>query len=355
MKFQIDSGKLIGCELGNEEVTNGYELTIPDGVTSIECFIPQGVTILNIPASVDNIISTALDFCDTIKTINSAGGCSATCIDCCIICDGRLIAYYGNNENVKIPDSVYFICGEAFIECKKLESITVPGSVIEISHRAFLGCKSLKNITIFNGTEYIGEDAFKDCVELETISIPESVIEIGANAFSNTKWLNNYSGDFVIINGILAAYKGKKSIHGFILPKNVSDISLGVFESCNQLTTVNINGFDYSCNNMNFSIDELIWFVLHEEYDEYDGDHLDVPDIIISDKHNIILQMVCAGVESAVKYVKDHFDTFYDYAVQNNNEQILRLFDNWQNASYDFSIQWNDNELNDYVDNMQNQ
>lgn len=30
MKFQIESGKLIGCELEDDDVTNGYELTIPD-------------------------------------------------------------------------------------------------------------------------------------------------------------------------------------------------------------------------------------------------------------------------------------------------------------------------------------
>ena len=71
MKFQIEAGKMIGYELeDNEYLINGYELTIPDGVTSIECILPYGIRTLNIPSAVISIDPMAFSSCNTITTVN---------------------------------------------------------------------------------------------------------------------------------------------------------------------------------------------------------------------------------------------------------------------------------------------
>lgn len=63
----------------------------------------------------------------------------------------------------------------------------------------------------------------------------------------------------------------------------------------------------------------FISFVLKEDYEASKIQPCD-----------IILQMVFAGVESAVKYVKEHLDVFYDYADNLDDERLRKLVEGLQ-------------------------
>ena len=50
--------------------------------------------------------------------------------------DGELLGYYGNGGDIKIPDTVTVIAGEAFLDNDNVTSVTIPGSVQVIGYHA---------------------------------------------------------------------------------------------------------------------------------------------------------------------------------------------------------------------------
>ena len=57
--------------------------------------------------------------------------------------DGQLLGYFGDGGDIKIPDTVTIIAGEAFINNDNITSVTIPGSVQVIGYHAFDGCTEL--------------------------------------------------------------------------------------------------------------------------------------------------------------------------------------------------------------------
>ena len=64
--------------------------------------------------------------------------------------DGELLGYYGNGGDIKIPDTVTVIAGEAFLNNDNVTSVTIPGSVQVIGYHAFDGCTELERVIFEN-------------------------------------------------------------------------------------------------------------------------------------------------------------------------------------------------------------
>ena len=60
-----------------------------------------------------------------------------------LIEDGKLVKYNGSETVVVVPEIVWEISNEAFMNCKSLREIILPETLEEISDCAFLGCKNL--------------------------------------------------------------------------------------------------------------------------------------------------------------------------------------------------------------------
>lgn len=368
MKFQIEAGKLVKCV--REDEYDRYEIAIPDEVTSIECRFPNNIFSFHIPASVTHINHSAFILCNYIKTINITESSNEnhrnfSCNDGFFIIDNKLVRYVGFNEHVKIPDNVVEICYDAFsynktirsvvmsnnvriiqsyvfFQCERLESVVLSDSINEIPWAAFSGCQKLITVNMPDHLKIISENsfenctsltdliippdvqninayAFQNCINLTNISISDSVTTIGEGSLNDTKWFKDYTrkyeGDFVVINGILVAYKGECfDIDRIVIPENICDISNAVFEEYKNLSTVNIRGYDYKYNDTEIPIEYLISFVLKEDYEAS-----------MIQPCDIILQMVSAGVESAIKYVKEHLGVFYDYADNLDDDRLRKL------------------------------
>ena len=137
------------------------DITIPNGVTAIECgafYNCNGLASITIP--------------DSVTTIEGGASIGAGAFEDC-----------GGLAGVTIGGSVASIGDRAFRGCSKLTNITIPNSVTSIGKSAFKWCSGLKNIIIGNSVTAIGEYAFAYCGSLTSITIPNGVVSIGENAF----------------------------------------------------------------------------------------------------------------------------------------------------------------------------
>ena len=198
--------------------------------------------------------------------------------------------------SVTIPDSVKEVYDSAFLNCRNLktvtlgkgidfigssafygtaiESITIPGSVKTIYENAFCDCKNLKTVTLGEGIENIYEGAFGSTA-VESVTIPASVKDFNGSVFAccydlksisiadaneTYKSVDNavYSKDGTVLfytlpslTGTFVVPEGVKSIEynafyaslisGVKLPSTVEHIYYRAFESCNNLSSVELN------------------------------------------------------------------------------------------------------------------
>lgn len=101
--------------------------------------------------------------------------------------DGELLGYYGNGGDIKIPDTVTVIAGEAFLNNDNVTSVTIPGSVQVIGYHAFDGCTALERVIFEDPTDgadmIIRLSAFANCPKLTECEIPAVATYVTANVF----------------------------------------------------------------------------------------------------------------------------------------------------------------------------
>ena len=130
---------------GNKKI-----VTIPDGVTKIECFAFSGCRKLcnvNIPNSVTEIHPFAFSGCVEMRDQNGLVVLQNTLFHC----------YYA--EKVVIPDTVTRISATAFITCKDVKTITIPSSVVQIDNNPFADCA---DVTIYAPSNTFAEQYAKE-------------------------------------------------------------------------------------------------------------------------------------------------------------------------------------------------
>lgn len=131
-----------------------------------------------------------------------------------------LLSYYGEQNEIEIPDGVTTIGESVFYKNDKLSKVILPDSVELIKESAFEECRGLKKIILSSSLKKMDQRAFRNCTALEEIYIPDSLIHIGKNAFENCKKI------------------GKINI-----PNNLLKIGEYTFSGCESLKTVECDGF----------------------------------------------------------------------------------------------------------------
>ena len=198
-----------------------------------------------------------------------------------------------NLTNVQIAKSsrLTSISNYAFYNCKKLASIDIPNSVKSIGFSAFAKCNSLTSITIPDSVTTIGKRAFFSCDSLTKVifesennwivdgrpvivSNPVSAatgLRFNKSAYNWTQEVqkkksaqsisSTTTDDFVIENGVLIKYRGRKAkvvipdgvitigaevfkerklLQEVIIPDSVTKIGDGAFYKCENLTSITI-------------------------------------------------------------------------------------------------------------------
>jgi hypothetical protein len=170
---------------------------------------------------------------------------SASNVNDFVVINGELVAYYGSDLDVVIPDTlgITSIGRAAFGDVNhnnKITSVIIPNGVISVGMQAFYQCKSLKSVTLPDSLTAIEESAFASCPGLTSISIPKGVTEIGWTAFWGDESLTSVNiaeGVKVIKN---SAFADCTSLTSITIPASVTAIESTAFGGCINLMNVTL-------------------------------------------------------------------------------------------------------------------
>lgn len=187
--------------------------------------------------------------------------------------DGQLLGYYGDGGDIKIPDTVTIIAGEAFLNNDNITSVTIPGSVQVIGYHAFDGCTELERVIFEDPTDgadmIIRLDAFANCPKLTECEIPAVASYVTANVFKGCSsmekitvhpqnpyyftddngvmfgpWVDEGEPQYDDPNLTLTAYpsgrEGAYSIPESVHGRTVNRIWAGAFKNAEKLTDIEI-------------------------------------------------------------------------------------------------------------------
>ena len=177
----------------------------------------SSLTSLTLPFSLQSIGGGAFTGCTSLRSV-ICNKFYKVIGQMLLSADGtQVIAYWGENSEVTIPEGVQSIGDCAFGDCKSLTSLTLPSSLQSIGDWAFGWCSSLTSLTLPSSLQSIGDWAFEGCSSLTSLTLPSSLQSIGDWAFYDCS-----------------------SLTSLTLPSSLQSIGQEAFDYCNSLSTLYI-------------------------------------------------------------------------------------------------------------------
>ena len=197
--------------------------------------VPDGVTTISGNAFYYNKDVTSVTLPDSVTSINRNGINSA-------------FAYASSLKNVYLSNNLTSIAASAFRGCTSLASVTLPNSVTSIGDSAFSGCSSMKTLTLSNNLVSMGDSAFRGCTSLLSIDVPGSIAIIPADAFNGCSSVKSIT----IREGVKTidkdAFQGCSSTTRLTLPASVTKINMLAFYGLDGLRDVYYGGSEEQWN-----------------------------------------------------------------------------------------------------------
>jgi len=244
--------------IGNDVFKDNWEITsvsIPSSVTSIgdRAFmnaknltklemrgkVPPQVGIDTFAGVTLKHISIPLGTLDSYRTVWSKYEDILEELETFHIVNQVLVAYYGDEEVVTIPDGVNSISSTAFNDNTVVREIFFPLGLTRIEDNAFTGCLNLETVHLPESLTYIGANAFYGCLALGDIVLGSQVNQIGKQAFS-------YSGLTSIDMSVTSlsmieekTFEYCRRLVEVVLPKSLTTIKQNAFYESNALEKVN--------------------------------------------------------------------------------------------------------------------
>lgn len=166
----------------------------------------------------------AFEGCSALETIATADGKTYNCDKSAL--EGTL---WLDNYTVD-----YVTLGTTLIWYKGAdEKVVLPLNITAIGDSAFAGNTAVKEIVLNKYVDTIGEKAFENCTALENIvfSLDGEIKSIAADAFTGTAFMDNYKGEFFVVEGTLIKYMGEDVEH-VVIPNTVKAIAPDAFLGC---------------------------------------------------------------------------------------------------------------------------
>ncbi len=209
-------------------------LSIPDGITliSAEAFYScSNLKSVEIGASVSYIGSRAFANCTNLENVVFKGFLENEAI--------ASDAFYGTAWLGSSSQEFVTFGGTILLKYNgSSETVIVPEGVREIASNAFAYNSTVKEVILPSTLEKIGDNAFVHCYSLEKINVPSTVSHIGAGAFDDTIWMYKQTSDFVVVNGILIAYKGTDQ--HVEIPEGITAVGSGAFMANDALLSAHL-------------------------------------------------------------------------------------------------------------------
>lgn len=217
-KFAIIDRTIAGkAYYANEELTS---IDIPKNITSIGdfAFARSGLKEITIPENVTHIGYGAFYHCDDLskilvpatvsdiepsafnKTRMMENWLNYGSDDYLILGDGILVAYKGHAKSIVIPEGIKQIGPEVFKNNNNITDVYLPDSVWRVCEEAFMNCSNLRNITGGMELEVIEDRAFYGC-PITTVRLVDSVRKIGAGAFNLNETYNDNANRVAVFMG----------------------------------------------------------------------------------------------------------------------------------------------------------
>ena len=193
-EYTVRKGTRVICDCAFEDYGDFYSfrcstltsLTLPSSLQSIGDSAFWGcksLSSLTLPSSLQSIGGGAFTGCTSLRSV-ICNQFYKVIGQMLLSSDGtQVIAYWGENSEVTIPEGVQSIGDSAFWGCSSLTSLTLPSSLKLIGDSAFWGCSSLTSLTLPSSLQSIGDSAFEDCNSLISLTLPSSLQLIGQEVF----------------------------------------------------------------------------------------------------------------------------------------------------------------------------
>ncbi len=257
-------------------------VTIPDGVTSIEGTLFSGcqkLTSVTIPNSVTSIGSGAFSLCSNLTNVTIPDSVVTIFSGAFQGCDGLIqeengISYVDNwavgcthsTNEVAFRTGTKGIARNALEGCSHLTSVSIPNSVIYVCFEAFKGCSGLieeeggvyyvdrwvidcdsyiSAATLRADTKGIADSAFSLCYYLKDLVLSQNLVSIGDQAFYECSALTSIQ-----------------------LPAEMVYIAQYAFYACHSLTSVYYSGTESEWSDIKIGTNDILISATRYYYSE---------------------------------------------------------------------------------------
>lgn len=148
--------------------------------------------------------------------------------------------------SLTVPSGVTAIKAYTFRECTSLKELYIPESVQEIGYCSFMSSGLVK----INGAEnatLIGGQAFADCKDLESVVLAEKPTKINDSAFAKCESLKSVTIKGQLTSLGVAAFGSCKSLSSVDAGNGLGDVKKNAFIGCTSLESVNISSIENWC------------------------------------------------------------------------------------------------------------
>lgn len=248
----------------------------PDGTAAIKDYKNTHTEpfALEIPAELDghrvtSIASGAFSFCKNLNSVTVPAGVTRI--------QGEAFSDCYDLQNAELPEGLTFLGNRAFVCCKALERINLPRSLTRMDEAVFTSCYSLEEIIVApdhpmltytdhmlidktrqillkrpaaapgdqvvvpEGIRQIAVGAFGYCSMLTRITLPESVTDIDHHAFNSCYNLTdiNLPRGLQSLGG--SAFKDCTALKHISIPGSISVLDYEIFSGCEELETIDLH------------------------------------------------------------------------------------------------------------------
>ena len=157
-----------------------------------------------------------------------------------IVGDGVLLKYNGNASKVVIPNTVKHL-SNVFMGNEAIKDVTVPDSVYTIGAAAF-SSSTVSRVQLGNNVTLLDDSSFAYCYNLHYINMPESLKIIESYAFMSCTGLNYLKLGKNLEEIRDYAFFRCSQFNYLYMPKSLKLVGDFAFEDCNYLTHVYYEG-----------------------------------------------------------------------------------------------------------------